>query len=89
MKETDVTFCYVPSNANPADFPTRGLSVIESLEAKLWWYRPSWLKNSEEKWPEWCEPQSTFDPSKEVEMTTPKVFYEMTSVTSNGKDSET
>ena len=47
------------------------------LEAKLWWYGPSWMKNSEERWPEWCEPQSI----KEVEITTPKVFYEMTSVT--------
>ena len=59
LKETDVTFRYVPSNENPADFPTRGLSVMELLKAKLWWYGPSWLKNSEERWPEWCEHQST------------------------------
>ena len=81
LKETDVTFRYVPSNENLADFPTRGLSVME-MEAKLWWYGPSWLKNSEERWPEWCEPQSI----KEVKITTPKVFYEMTSVTSHKVD---
>ena len=52
------------------------------LEAKLWWYGPSWLKNSEERWPEWCEPQSI----KEVEITTPKFFYEMTSVTNHKVD---
>ena len=37
LKEIDVTFCYVPSNENPADFPTRGLS-----HNQLWNY---WKQN--------------------------------------------
>ena len=77
LKATDISFHYVPSNENPADLPTRSLSGEEILEAKLWWYGPSWLKNSEDTWPEWCVPP---DDLKEIESTTSKVFYEMSAV---------
>ena len=58
-RETDITFRYIPSDQNPADLPTRGLSVSEISEAKLWWHGPEWLKESEKLWPEWCLPQIT------------------------------
>ena len=38
LKETDVTFRYMPSNENPVDFPTRGLSyrTIGSKIVVVW-----------------------------------------------------
>ena len=77
LKATDISFRYVPLNENPADLPTRGLSGEEISKAKLWWYGPSWLKNSEDTWPEWYVP---LDDLKEIEATTSKVFYEMSAV---------
>ena len=82
LKATDISFCYVPSKENPADFPTRGLSATEILETRLWWHGPSWLKNSEDAWPDWHVPS---DVSKEKEAKTSKVFYEMVAV---GHDSD-
>ena len=35
QKEKDLTFSYVPSNQNPADFATRGLSVTEISNCTL------------------------------------------------------
>ena len=69
--KANISFHYVPSNENPADLPTRDLSSKEISEAKLWWYGPSWLKNSEDTWPEWCVPP---DDLKEIEATTSKGF---------------
>ena len=52
LKESDVIFRYVPSEQNPADFPTRGLQVSEGKEAKLWWSGPAWFIDAENIWPE-------------------------------------
>ena len=48
LRASDISFRYVSSNENPADYPTRGLSAAEISEAELWWCGPSWLKNSED-----------------------------------------
>ena len=77
LKATDISFRYVPSKENPADFPTRGLSDIEIKETKLWWHGPSWLKNSEDSWPDW---HVLSDVSREKGAKTSKVFYDMASV---------
>ena len=61
QKETDITFCYVPSDQNPADLPTRGSSVSEISEAQLWWHGPTWLKYSENSWSNWFLPQITLE----------------------------
>ncbi|KMQ82937.1 hypothetical protein RF55_21411 [Lasius niger] len=41
---------HVPSQDNPADCATRGLSPRELLDHPLWWRGPSWL-NDETRWP--------------------------------------
>lgn len=46
---------YVPTNANPADHETRGLTVKDLADTSQWWNGPEFLKRAEE-WPE-----STFD----------------------------
>ena len=37
-KSKDITFCYIPSQQNPADYATRGLTVLEIANANLWWH---------------------------------------------------
>ena len=43
---------YVPTNVNPADHGTRGLTVQELANTSQWWNGPEFLKRSEDKWPE-------------------------------------
>ena len=52
LKATDISFHYVPSKENPADFSTRGLSATEIFETKVWWHGLLWLKNSKDTWPD-------------------------------------
>ena len=47
-RSSDITFCYIPSDQNPADLPTRGLPVNELANASLWWHGPMWLEKLEE-----------------------------------------
>ena len=43
---------YIPTNINPADYLTRGLTVAELIEKKCWWEGPEYLQYSESKWPD-------------------------------------
>ena len=43
---------YVPTNVNPADHGTRGLTVEELANTSQWWNGPEFLKRSEDEWPE-------------------------------------
>ena len=43
---------YVPTASNPADHGTRGLTVTELKDNKLWWDRPEFLREPRTKWPE-------------------------------------
>lgn len=42
---------YVPTNDNPADVASRGLSPCDLEPHHLWWTGPSWLIENEEVWP--------------------------------------
>ena len=44
---------YIPSEENPADMATRGLTVPEIKQSKLWWHGPAWLQYAECNWPSW------------------------------------
>ena len=52
---------YFPGLHNPADLPTRGLSVNILLDSQLWWRGPSWLQESEVDWPKDLRSQSSND----------------------------
>ena len=52
-QEKHVSFGYIPSEESPADFATRGLTVSEIKESKLWWHGPMWLQYVECNWPSW------------------------------------
>ncbi|XP_043271219.1 uncharacterized protein [Venturia canescens] len=47
-KATD--WYHVPSEDNPADMLSRGITVERLIEDKLWWHGPPWL-TQEEPWP--------------------------------------
>ena len=52
---------YVPTEVNPANVGTRGLTVEELASADLWWNGPEFLKKSRQDWPEckFDKPMST------------------------------
>jgi len=43
---------YVPTDVNPADLGTRGLTVEELASADVWWNGPEFLKKTKQDWPE-------------------------------------
>jgi len=43
---------YVPSQENPADLITRGISAQSLESSTLWWRGPEWLKQNSSHWPE-------------------------------------
>ncbi|XP_017889631.1 uncharacterized protein LOC108630706 [Ceratina calcarata] len=53
---------HVPSEFNPADCASRGLSATQLEQRMLWWSGPPWLSCPPEEWPE-----STPNPPSEVE----------------------
>ena len=50
---------HIDGSQNPADFGTRGISALETINNKLWLQGPEWLSKAESDWPEekfpWCE----------------------------------
>lgn len=47
---------YVPSDDNPADCASRGISANELKNHRLWWKGPSWLCEDESHWPNLVPP---------------------------------
>ena len=45
------TYRFVASVSNPADLPTRGVSVADLAGNDLWWHGPSWLRSDPSEWP--------------------------------------
>ncbi|XP_070139213.1 uncharacterized protein [Drosophila bipectinata] len=42
---------HVPTQDNPADCATRGLTPLQLTQDKLWWSGPDWLQEPEDHWP--------------------------------------
>ena len=41
----------MPTEENPADCASRGISAANLAKHSLWWNGPSWLEKSEDYWP--------------------------------------
>ena len=75
QKQNDV-FCYVSIAQNPADLLTRGLTVGELQQSKLWRNGPEWLISSQDNWPKWSPPQNTMT-EEQFEVKMPRILYEV------------
>lgn len=42
---------WCPGTTNPADMPSRGVSMKELIKNEMWWKGPSWLSESAESYP--------------------------------------
>lgn len=51
------TWRHVPTNDNPADFLSRGVSASNMHSLDLWWQGPSFLRQDSDTWP--CTPGTT------------------------------
>jgi len=81
--QKDITFCYIPSKQNPADFATWGLTVQGIVDCQLWWHGPEWLKSEQTTWPSWNIPDITpdrLDHLLEMSKKGSQVIYEATNV---------
>ena len=58
---------HCPGVTNPADLPSRGVSVDELMSNSLWWNGPPFLQRPEEEWPE-LSIKEEIDEGAEVEM---------------------
>ena len=56
---------YCPTETNPADILSRGLSYDKFRDNSLWMHGPAWLTN-DEKWPIWTTADCTSTPTNET-----------------------
>lgn len=52
---------YVPTDVNPADCASRGLTPSQLLEHTLWWKGPDFLLKPESEWPQNLVPTTSTD----------------------------
>lgn len=50
-KSSPSEWCYCPSEDNPADLLTRGISAENLVLNEKWWSGPIWLQKDRESWP--------------------------------------
>ena len=55
---------HVPTDDNPADCASRGVTAMELREHRLWWSGPGWLQEDPVRRPH--QPQNSGDPEEEV-----------------------
>ena len=55
---------HVPTNDNPADLASRGLSVEDTVNCRLWWSGPEWLPHPKSYWPQLDVQSSSVLPEK-------------------------
>ena len=80
---------YVPTNVNPADHGTRGLTVEEFTRADLWWNGPEFLKKSKQDWPKCKFDKPTSEENLELEGTREIAAKEATSYQISEEGEET
>ncbi|XP_017466036.1 PREDICTED: uncharacterized protein LOC108358971 [Rhagoletis zephyria] len=51
INTTNCEWRYVPTEKNPADFISRGMSMVELMSSRLWWQGPVFLRLPSAMWP--------------------------------------
>ena len=57
---------YCPTNQNPADIASRGCKASELISSEMWWFGPTFLRESQEHWPNILNLESKLKPSEDV-----------------------
>ena len=57
---------YVPTELNPADYLTRGMTVLELVEKQSWWEGSKYLQETDEKWPKNIVPGASEQAQNEI-----------------------
>ncbi|MCP9265020.1 Pao retrotransposon peptidase family protein [Dirofilaria immitis] len=53
IRKAKYAYRFIPSECNPADIATKGISPSDLANLTLWWNGPEWLKEEESNWPQW------------------------------------
>ncbi|XP_011157571.1 uncharacterized protein LOC105194386 [Solenopsis invicta] len=59
------TWHHVPTNSNPADIASRGVTPAEFASCRLWWSGPDWLEQALSLWP-MCTSKDTGEDTRGV-----------------------
>uniref|UniRef100_A8PKQ9 Pao retrotransposon peptidase family protein n=1 Tax=Brugia malayi TaxID=6279 RepID=A8PKQ9_BRUMA len=51
IRKSNFELKYIPSDQNPADIATKGLSLLKLQNCKQWWKGPRWLELKKSEWP--------------------------------------
>ena len=79
-QSSNTVFKYINTRENPADLPTRGMSIKELLNCKLWWYGPPWLLGDQTTWPNWNVPVVNIDQLKGAAINKTDILHEFSGV---------
>ena len=77
--KTNWKFC--PGKLNPADLPSRSCAAEDLLRSDLWWHGSSFLRESDDQWPDM---PTTFDQEKaseELVKCPPLIIYTLVTAT--------
>lgn len=75
-EKDEVEFRYINTKHNPADLPTRGISISELKKEKLWWNGPKWLLHDQSQWPKWNT--EIVNPGSQDQEENEQIIFEMT-----------
>ena len=71
---------YCPGVQNPADLPSRGLTLNEMVDNSMWWGGPQLLQLPQEEWPqEQAKVETNEAALSEVVKNSPNVIHVLTS----------
>ncbi len=58
---SNINFCFIPGDQNPADLATRRCSWDEFFQCQVWWNAPPWTSCAMDQWPKFQKPIITPD----------------------------
>eukprot|EP00112_Aurelia_sp_Birch-Aquarium-sp1_P009810 Seg2129.4 transcript_id=Seg2129.4/GoldUCD/mRNA.D3Y31 product="hypothetical protein" protein_id=Seg2129.4/GoldUCD/D3Y31 len=65
LKTKGAEWKYCPTESNPADLGSRGISANKLQGDQLWWQGPDWIREGKDNWPENIASKKTTESEKE------------------------